>query len=73
VALTGGARFALRMEDLFPDSARLVTDSIAEAMDFDEKTRARTSSKDKVMVNGCGSAGSWTWTPRWRAGRVRWR
>jgi hypothetical protein len=36
------------MEDLFPDGARLVPDSIAEAMDFDEKTRARTPSKDKV-------------------------
>ena len=48
MALTGGARFALRMDDLFPAGAMLVPDSISEAMDFDEKTRARTPSKDKV-------------------------
>jgi hypothetical protein len=48
VALTGEARFALRMKDLFPDGARLVPDSTTEAMDFDDKTRARTPSKDNV-------------------------
>jgi hypothetical protein len=48
VALIGGARFALRMEDLFPNGCNLVPDSISEAMDFDEKTRQRTPAKDKV-------------------------
>jgi hypothetical protein len=38
------------MRDLIPDGAMLVPDSITEAMDFDEKTRARTPSKDKVTV-----------------------
>lgn len=48
MALKGGARFALRMQDLFPHGCCLVPDSIAEAMDYDEKTGRRSPAKDKV-------------------------
>lgn len=46
--LKGGTRFAVRMEDVWPHGCVLVPGSIAEAQDFDEKTRVRTPSKDKV-------------------------
>lgn len=48
MALRGGTRFSVRFEDVFPHGCVLVPDSIAEAQDFDEKTRARTPSKDKL-------------------------
>jgi hypothetical protein len=36
------------MEDVFPHGCVLVPGSIAEAQDYDEKTRVRTPAKDKV-------------------------
>jgi hypothetical protein len=48
VALKGGTRFTVRFEDIFPNGCVLVPDSIAEAQDFNETTRARTPAVDKV-------------------------
>jgi hypothetical protein len=48
VALKGGTRFAVRFEDVFPAGCALVPDSITEAQDYNEATRARTPSVDKV-------------------------
>jgi hypothetical protein len=48
VALKGGTRFSVRFEDVFPAGCVLVPDSITEAQDYNEVTRARTPSKDKV-------------------------
>lgn len=48
MALKGGVRFSVRFEDVFPNGCVLVPDSIAAAQDFDERTRARTPSLDKL-------------------------
>ena len=48
MALRGGTRFAVPFEAVFPHGCVLVPDSIAEAQDYDERTKARTPSKDKV-------------------------
>ena len=48
MALKGGTRFAVRFEDVFPAGCVLVPDSITEAQDYNEVTRARTPSVDKV-------------------------
>lgn len=48
MALKGGVRFSVRFEDVFPNGCVLVPDSITAAQDFDEKTRARTPSLDKL-------------------------
>ena len=48
MALRTGSRFPVRMQDVFPDGCCLVPDSIAEAQDYDEKTKKRTPSIDKV-------------------------
>jgi hypothetical protein len=48
MALRGGTRFSIRFEDVFPNGCVLVPDSITEAQDFNEVTRARTPSVDKV-------------------------
>ncbi|PZF88572.1 transcriptional regulator [Micromonospora deserti] len=48
MALRGGTRFAVPFEAVFPHGCVFVPDSIAEAQDFDEKTRSRTPSKDKL-------------------------
>lgn len=48
MALKGGTRFAVRFEDVFPAGCALVPDSITEAQDYNEATRARTPSVDKV-------------------------
>lgn len=48
MALKGGSRFAVSMADVFPHGCHLVPDSITEAMDWDEKTRRRTPTTDKV-------------------------
>lgn len=48
MALRGGTRFSVPFEAVFPHGAVFVPDSIAEAQDFDEKTRMRTPSKDKL-------------------------
>ncbi|HEY6278797.1 MAG TPA: plasmid replication, integration and excision activator [Streptosporangiaceae bacterium] len=48
MALRNGSRFAVSMADVFPHGCYLVPDSIAEAQDYDEKTKRRTPSVDKV-------------------------
>ncbi|MFI7586978.1 plasmid replication, integration and excision activator [Spongisporangium articulatum] len=45
MALQGGHRFAVSMDEVFPHG--LYAMSVDQAQDFDEKTRARTPSKDK--------------------------
>ena len=46
--LKGGFRFPVPMDVVFPQGCVLVPGSIAEAMDYDEKTKQRTPAKDKV-------------------------
>jgi hypothetical protein len=48
MALRTGSRFPVSMHDIFPHGCCLVPDSIAEAQDYDEKTKKRTPSIDKV-------------------------
>ncbi len=43
-----GKRFAVSMQDVFSHGCHLLPDSIVEAQDYDEKTRQRTPSVDKV-------------------------
>ena len=48
MALKTGSRFAVSMGDVFPDGCALVPGSISEVQDYDEKTKTRHPSKDKV-------------------------
>ena len=48
MALRNGSRFAVSMGDVFPDGCYLVPDSFSEVQDYDEKTKVRTPSVDKV-------------------------
>jgi hypothetical protein len=48
MALKNGSRFAVSMADVFPHGCFLVPDSISQAEDYDEKTRRRTPSVDRV-------------------------
>ncbi len=48
MALRNGTRFTVSMHDVFPHGCCLVPDSITEAQDYDEKTKRRTPSIDKV-------------------------
>jgi hypothetical protein len=48
MALRTGSRFPVSMHDVFPHGCCLVPDSITEAQDYDEKTKKRTPSVDKV-------------------------
>ena len=48
MALRNGSRFAVSMRDVFPHGAHLLPDSIAEAMDYDERTKTRRPAVDKV-------------------------
>ena len=48
MALRNGSRFPVSMHDVFPHGCYLVPDSITEAQDYDEKTKRRTPSVDKV-------------------------
>lgn len=57
MALKGGTRFSVRFEDVFPAGCVLVPDSITEAQDYNEVTRARTPAVDKVT-------GQRVWTVR---------
>src|SRR5215472_10439720 len=43
-----GARFPVGMAEVFPHGCHLVPDSIAEAIDYDEKTRQRSQAVDKL-------------------------
>jgi hypothetical protein len=46
--IKGGTRFAVTMAQAFPNGCHLMPESIAEAQDYDEKTRTRSPSIDKV-------------------------
>ena len=48
MALRNGSRFAVSMAQVFPHGCCLVPDSITEAQDYDERTRTRIPSVDKV-------------------------
>jgi hypothetical protein len=48
MALRDGSRFGVSMQDVFPAGCHLLPDSIAEAMDYDEKTKTRRPAVDKV-------------------------
>jgi hypothetical protein len=46
--IKNGTRLSVSMADVFPQGCHLVPDSISEVQDYDEKTRLRTPSVDKV-------------------------
>ena len=48
MALRNGSRFGVSTKDVFPAGCHLLPDSIAEAMDYDEKTKTRRPAVDKV-------------------------
>ncbi|HEX2323082.1 MAG TPA: plasmid replication, integration and excision activator [Streptosporangiaceae bacterium] len=48
MALRNGSRFGVSMQQVFPHGCHLLPDSIAEAMDYDEKTKTRRPAVDKV-------------------------
>jgi hypothetical protein len=48
MAIGNGVRLPVGTGDVFPAGCRLLPDSITEAQDWDEATRARTPSVDKV-------------------------
>lgn len=48
MALRNGSRFGVSNLDVFPHGCHLLPDSIAEAMDYDEKTKTRRPATDKV-------------------------
>jgi hypothetical protein len=48
MALRTGTRFAVRSAEVFPQGCVFIPGSISEVQDFDENTRARTPSVDKV-------------------------
>jgi hypothetical protein len=48
MALRGGTRFTVPFEAIFPHGAVLVPESISEVQDYNEQTKVRTPSKDKV-------------------------
>ena len=48
MTLRNGSRFTVSMHDVFSHGCHLLPDSIVEAQDYDEKTKRRTPSVDKV-------------------------
>jgi hypothetical protein len=48
MAISNGSRLPVGMAEVFPAGCCLVPDSITEAQDWDETTRARTPSVDKI-------------------------
>ena len=46
--IRNGSRFTVSMAQAFPSGCCLVPDSIAEAQDYDERTRTRSPAVDKV-------------------------
>jgi hypothetical protein len=48
MALKNGSRFPVSMADVFPEGCFLMPDSISEAQDYDEKTKTRHPSVDKL-------------------------
>jgi hypothetical protein len=54
MALRNGSRFAVSMANVFPDGSYLVPDSFSEVQDYDEKTKTRRPSVDKVARRASG-------------------
>jgi len=48
MALRNGSRFPVSMQQVFSHGCHLMPDSLTEAQDYDEKTRTRTPSVDKL-------------------------
>jgi hypothetical protein len=48
MALRNGSRFGVSNQEVFPHGCHLLPDSIAEAIDYDEKTKTRRPAVDKV-------------------------
>jgi hypothetical protein len=48
MAFKNGTRLPVTMQQVFPQGCHLMPDSIAEAQDYDEKTRIRTPAIDKL-------------------------
>jgi hypothetical protein len=48
MSFKNGLRLPVSMADAFPHGCCLVPDSITEAMDYDEASRSRTPSRDKI-------------------------
>jgi hypothetical protein len=48
MALRNGSRFPVSMQQVFPHGCHLMPDSITEAQDYDEKTKARSPAVDKL-------------------------
>jgi hypothetical protein len=48
MALKGGLRLPVGMSDVFPFGCHLLPDSIAEAVEYDERTKTRRPMTDKV-------------------------
>jgi hypothetical protein len=46
--IKGGTRFPVTMQQAFPLGCHLMPESIAEAQDYDEKTKTRSPAIDKV-------------------------
>ncbi|RZU52525.1 hypothetical protein EV385_4391 [Krasilnikovia cinnamomea] len=46
--IKSGHRFTVSMQEAFPQGCVFVPGSIAEGMDYDEKTKMRTPARDKV-------------------------
>ena len=46
--IKGGTRFPVTMAQAFPHGCHLMPESIAEAQDYDEKTKTRSPAIDKV-------------------------
>jgi hypothetical protein len=46
--IKGGTRFPVTMQQAFPLGCHLMPESIAEAQDYDEKTKTRSPALDKV-------------------------
>jgi hypothetical protein len=46
--IKGGTRFAVTNQQVFPNGCHLMPESITEAQDYDEKTRTRSPSVDKL-------------------------
>ena len=71
--IRNGTRLTVSMAEVFPQGCHLVPDSISEVQDYDEKTRQRTPTVDKVT-------GSRVWQcrvedlddPSWRDAPARW-
>jgi hypothetical protein len=48
MAIKNGSRFPVSMAGVFPDGCYLVPESFSAVQDYDEKTKVRTPSRDKV-------------------------